>query len=417
MKPIEAGDMIVKPDLSTAFIDETESGNIITMLGSICDAVTGKGFAKGPRSVSFRAHEYMKSTGIADESLWIPELEFYIFEEAVIKNEKFNSGYKFASSQSKQCISDKNEDSQALSMQDREAYHLCTPFDLYFNIRQKAVNEMEKRGIKVKYHHHEVGVAGQHEIETELSLFPKICDDLLEMKDIVRRIAYDYGCTATFMPKPVYDEPGNGLHFHIMLRKDGRNIFWQKGGYADLSHEALYFIGGILKHAASLTAFTNPSTNSFKRLLPGFYAPVKLFYGLANRCDAIRIPSYANTEEIKRMEYRPGDATANPYLAMSAILMAGLDGILTKFNPMENGFGPYDENVFNWPKKQQEKLKSLPTSLREALNALKKDHDYLIQGDVFTSDLIHSWIDLKMKEVEAVHNRPHPYEMNLYYNV
>jgi len=416
MGSIESGDRIIKPDLKTAYVEETESGNVMEMLGTICDAVTGVGYSKDPRSVANRAHEYMKATGIADESLWIPELEFYVFEGAEVKNGKFEAGYKFTSAVSKECLAKDNQDLQNLAMQEREVYHICTPFDLSFNIRQMAVNEMEKRGISVKYHHPEVGIAGQHEIETEPSLFPKIADDLLVMKDIVRQSAYDYGCTATFMPKPIYNEAGSGLHFHIMLRKEGRNVFWEKGKYADLSHDALYFIGGILKHAPSLTAFCNPSTNSFKRLLPGFYAPVKLFYGLANRCAAIRIPNYLHTEAVKRIEYRPGDATANPYLAMSALLMAGLDGIQSRINPIEEGYGPFDDNVFNWPKKQQDKLKSLPTSLPEALLALKKDYSYLLKGHVFTEELINSWIELKQKEADAVNNRPHPYEMNLYYN-
>jgi glutamine synthetase len=237
------------------------------------------------------------------------------------------------------------------------------------------------------------------------------------MKDLIRRAAHDYGCTVTFMPKPIYNEPGNGMHYHILLRKGGKNLFWEKGKYADLSHEALYFIGGILKHGSSLTAFTNPSTNSFKRLLPGFEAPVKLFFGLANRSAAVRIPNYLHHEYNKRIEFRTGDATANPYLAMSAILMAGLDGIINKIHPIEEGYGPYDENVFHWPKKMQDELKSVPASLQEALQALKKDHEYLLRGGVFSPELIHSWIDIKTKEVEAVNNRPHPYEMNLYYNM
>jgi len=416
MGSIESGDRIIKPDLKTAYVSETESGNVIEMLGTICDSVTGVGFSKDPRSVSNRAQEYMKSTGIADESFWIPELEFYIFEGAEIKNQKYEAGYKLTSGQSKDALASDNKDSLNLAQQEREVYHINAPFDLYFNIRQQAVNEMERRGIEIKYHHPEVGIAGQQEIETEPSLFPKICDDVLIMKDIIRESAMDYGCSATFMPKPVYNEAGSGLHFHIMLKKNGKNVFWGKGKYADLSDEALYFIGGILKHAPSLTAFCNPSTNSFKRLLPGFYAPVKLFYGLANRCAAIRIPNYLHTEAVKRIEYRPGDATANPYLAMSAILMAGLDGIQNKINPTENGFGPFDDNVFNWPKPKQDKLKALPTNLEEALNALKKDNDYLKKGGVFTDELIATWIELKMKEVNAIANRPHPYEMNLYYN-
>jgi glutamine synthetase len=241
---------------------------------------------------------------------------------------------------------------------------------------------------------------------------------MMYVKDVVHNCALKHGLTATFMPKPLYDEPGNGMHFHIQLRKDGRNIFYRKGGYADLSETALCFIGGILKHGRSLTAFTNPSTNSFKRLLPGFEAPVKLFFGLANRSAAIRIPKYATSEEAKRIEFRTSDGTCNYYLAMSALLMAGLDGVLNRVLPDEqNAYGPYDGNVFAWTQQQQDRLASIPTTLEEALQALNEDHEFLLEGGVFSRELINSWIEEKTKEVIAVRNRPHPFEMNLYYSL
>ena len=241
---------------------------------------------------------------------------------------------------------------------------------------------------------------------------------MMYIKDIIHNCALEHEMTATFMPKPIYDEAGNGMHFHIQLRKTGKNIFYKEGNYADLSDEALYFIGGILKHGRSLTAFTNPSTNSFKRLLPGFEAPVKLFFGLANRSAAIRIPKYATREEKKRIEFRTGDGSCNYYLAMSALLMAGLDGIKNKIMPTpENGYGPYDDNVFSWSDEEQDKLHAIPTSLEEALEALQEDHQYLLAGGVFNEELIESWVREKMKEVMAVRNRPHPFEMNLYYSL
>lgn len=417
MRAVESGDMIIRPDIDTAWIDTYSEVPTLRMLCSICDATTGIGVKKDPRSVANRAQEYMKSTGIADESLWIPELEFYIFDEASHYNSKYSSGYHFSSSQNKDCLPDEYDDSDAISQQDRKGYHMDSPFDRYFELRAQCVEQMEEMGINIRYHHHEVGLAGQQEIETELSAFPKICDSVMEMKDTIRKTAHEYGLTATFMPKPIYNEPGNGLHYHIMLKKEGKNVFWGKGNYADLSTDALYFIGGILKHGPSLTAFTNPSTNSFKRLLPGFEAPVKLFFGLANRSAAIRIPNYVHTEAGKRIEFRTGDATANPYLAMSAILMAGLDGIKNQINPRELGYGPYDDNVFNWPKSMQDELKSIPTNLTEALDALKADHDYLLAGDVFNKELLEAWIQMKTKEAEAVNNRPHPYEMALYFSI
>jgi glutamine synthetase len=220
------------------------------------------------------------------------------------------------------------------------------------------------------------------------------------------------------MPKPLYDEPGNGMHFHIQLRKKGRNVFYREGGYADLSDEALCFVGGILAHGRSLAAFTNPSTNSYKRLLPGFEAPVNLFFGLANRSAAIRIPRYATSEEAKRIEFRTSDGTCNYYLAMSALIMAGLDGIEKGTMPSpENGLGPFDDNVHAWSDEKKARLLSVPTSLEEALDALRQDHDFLLAGGVFNTELIDSWIAEKTKEVVAVRNRPHPFEMNLYYSL
>jgi glutamine synthetase len=262
-----------------------------------------------------------------------------------------------------------------------------------------------------------VGLSSQQEIETELLDFPKICDDTMVMKDIIRRTALEYGLTATFMPKPVFNHAGNGMHFHMMLHKNGKNIFYKKGGYADLSKEAIWFIGGILYHGRALVAFTNPSTNSFKRLLPGFEAPVKLFYGLANRSAAIRIPKYANSPEEKRFEFRTGDATCNPYLAMSAILLAGLDGIKNKIDPAKHNLGPFDDNVFAWSEEKKSSLLSIPANLAEAMQALQDDHEFLLAGDVFNTELIESHIKLKLAEHEALAARPHPHEMMLYYNL
>jgi glutamine synthetase len=371
---------------------------------------------KDPRSVAQRARTYMEKTGIADESYWIPEFEFYLFNEAEIHNGKFSAGYKFTSSENKEDLPFGYKDIDGTAVANRKGYHIDVPFDKHAHVREDMVKMIEDIGCKVRYHHHEVGLSSQQEIETELTEFSDIKDKMMYIKDIVHNLALEYGLTATFMPKPLYDEAGNGMHFHIQLRKNGKNVFYEEGKYADLSDKALCFIGGILKHGRSLTAFTNPSTNSFKRLLPGFEAPVKLFFGLANRSAAIRIPKYATSEESKRIEFRTGDATCNYYLAMSALLMAGLDGIINKIMPTpENGYGPFDDNVFAWSEEEQKKLHSIPTSLEEALQALQEDHEYLLQGEVFNEELIQSFIKEKMKEVIAVNNRPHPFEMNLYY--
>ena len=417
LKSVESGDMIMMPDIESAYVDPFSETPKLNIICSICDADTRVGVKKDPRSVAQRAHEYMKTTGLADESVWIPELEYYIFDEAEYYSDKFNSGFHFSSAQHKQCLPYDYEDIDGLSQDGRKGYHMDVPFDRYAELRDEVVDILEEMGIKIRYHHHEVGLAAQQEIETELLPFPKIADDVMNMKNVIRQVSYQNGVTSTFMPKPLYDEPGNGMHFHILLKNQGKNIFYKEGNYADLSDEAIYFIGGILKHGRALTAITNPSTNSFKRLLPGFEAPVKLFFGLANRSAAIRIPKYATKPESKRFEFRTGDATCNPYLAMSALLMAGLDGIKNKFNPMENNMGPHDDNVFNWSKEKQETLISIPNSLEEALQALKDDHEFLLAGDVFNKELINTWIEYKSTELQRVENRPHPYEMILYYNL
>jgi glutamine synthetase len=417
MKSVESGDMILMPDLNTANISPFAETPTIRIICSICDADTKKGFIKDPRSIALRAHKYMNDLGVADQSFWIPELEFYLFDEVEYYNGKFESGYRVSSSQNKEALPDDFEDNNSLSQQNRKGYQMDVPLDKFSDVRQEMVNIMEDMNIGIRYHHHEVGLASQQEIETELSEFPKIADSIMWMKDIIRNISLESGLSSTFMPKPMYKEAGNGLHFHMLLKKNGKNIFYKKGGFADLSDEALHFIGGILKHGKSLTALTNPSTNSFKRLLPGFEAPTKLFFGLANRCAAIRIPKYATSESKKRIEFRTGDATCNPYIAMSALLMAGLDGIKNKINPSDYNFGPFNDNIFNWAKEDIEKLESIPENLTEALEAFKEDNEYLLAGNVFDKSFIDSWITEKMKEVKEVTNRPHPYEMNLYYNM
>jgi glutamine synthetase len=417
MRSVESGDMVLMPDIDTAQIDPFYEVPTLRLICSICDAETRIGIKKDPRSVALRAHEYMKSTRIADASTWIPELEYHLFDTVQFYSDPFSSGFNIASSESKDALPEDFEDLDGVSRQDVKGYHADTPFDRFYEIRQEMVEHMEELGIKVRYHHHEVGLSSQQEIETELLDFPKICDDTMVMKDIIRRTALEHGLTATFMPKPVFNHAGNGMHFHMMLHKNGKNIFYKKGGYADLSKEAIWFIGGILYHGRALVAFTNPSTNSFKRLLPGFEAPVKLFYGLANRSAAIRIPKYANSPEEKRFEFRTGDATCNPYLAMSAILLAGLDGIKNKIDPAKHNLGPFDDNVFAWSEEKKASLLSIPANLAEAMQALQDDHEFLLAGDVFNTELIESHIKLKLAEHEALAARPHPHEMMLYYNL
>jgi len=417
MRSVESGDMVLMPDISTAHLDPFFETPTLRIICSICDAESRIGIKKDPRSVALRAQEYLLASGIADSSVWIPELEFHLFDTVEYVSDRYSSGYTVTSCESKEALPDEFEDIDGVARQGVKGYHMDTPFDRYYEIRQKIVDAIEEQGIKVRYHHHEVGLSSQQEIETELLAFPKICDDTMVMKDIIRRTALEYGVTATFMPKPVFDQAGNGMHFHIMLHKQGRNIFYKKGGYADLSDEAIWFIGGVLKHGRAVVAFTNPSTNSYKRLLPGFEAPVKLFYGLANRSAAIRIPRYANTPESKRFEFRTGDGTCNPYFAMSAILMAGLDGIRNQTDPAQYNLGPFDDNVYAWSEEKKSSLLSIPADLKEAMECLQEDHGFLLEGNVFNEELIESHIKLKLAEHEAVRNRVHPHELMLYYNI
>jgi glutamine synthetase len=418
MRSVESGDLVLMPDPATAILDPFTRRPTLRMLAFICDAETRTGVAKDPRSLARRAQAHLERSGVADESRWIPELEFYLFDEAEIVNGKFGAGHRFTSSENKDDLPGGYQDRDGTAVANRKGYHIDVPFDKHADVRQEMVELIERVGCPVRYHHHEVGLSGQQEIETVLIDFRLITDRMMYVKDIIHNTALRHGLTATFMPKPLYDEPGSGLHFHLQLRKGGRNVFYRQGGYADLSDEALLFIGGILSHGRSLCAFTNPSTNSYKRLLPGFEAPVKLFFGLANRSAAIRVPRYAISEEAKRFEYRTADGTCNYYFAMSALLMAGLDGIQRGTMPTpENGMGPFDDNVFTWPEERQARLESVPGSLEEALAALERDHDYLLEGGVFNEELIRSWIVEKTKEVVAVRNRPHPFEMNLYYSL
>ena len=276
---------------------------------------------------------------------------------------------------------------------------------------------MEDWGIKVKYHHHEVGGPGQVEIEVELGEMTEMADAVMATKYIIKNTAVEDDRTATFLPKPIYDEAGSGLHVHMHLFKDGKPLFYDENGYSGLSELALCFMGGLLKHARSLCAFTNPSTNSYKRLVPGFEAPVTIGFATANRSSVIRIPAYAKAPDKKRFELRNPDGTANPYYAFAAILMAGIDGVKNKINTMDGGWGPYDFNLYDLSEEQKKEVKALPRSLMDALDALKEDHDYLTAGGVFPQELIDLWIEKKKADYQKGHSIPHPAEFSLYYDL
>jgi len=417
-KKLEAGDMVLIPDISTMLIDKFWEQKTLSFICSAHEADTQELFKNDPRNIALRAEQFLKSTGIADTSLWSPEFEFYIFDNITYINDINLASYRIDSEEADWNSGADEKQNLGHKIPRQGGYHAIPPLDNLYNLRARMVKHIEECEIPVRYHHHEVGGPGQSEIEIHHHPLLKACDATMTIKYVIRMVAKQNQKTVTFMPKPLYNEAGSGMHIHIQLWKDGINLFYDEKGYAGLSDLALFFIGGILKHGPALLAFTNPSTNSYKRLVPGFEAPVKAIFGLANRSAAIRIPKYANTAQTKRFEFRPPDATCNIYLAIAALLMAGIDGVQKKTDPTKEGFGPYDINVFELPKSKLNKIKSLPTSLKEALDALSKDHKFLLAGNIFSEQLIESWIDHKLnKEFNEVRSRPHPYEMSLYYDL
>ena len=413
---VEKSDMVFIPDPDTAFIDPFCEIPTLSMTGNamIIDYPNNRPLKQYPRNIINASIEYLKSTGIADTMKILPEFEFYLFDEVEWEVSHNAVGYGIDMAQASWNTAYQG---QGNIIREQKAYHISKPQDTSFEARSKMVLEIEKAGIPVKYHHPEVGAAGQFEIEPKLGELSKMADATLLIKYIIRNVASEYGLTATFMPKPVYGEAGSGMHVHMLLLKDGQPVFSDDNGYSHLSETAHFFMGGILKHIASLCAITNPSTNSFKRLTPGFEAPVTVGYATSNRSAVIRIPAYAKSPELRRFELRNPDATCNPYFAYAAILMAGIDGVLNKIDPHANGWGPYDCNLFNLPEEEKAKLTGLPTTLEEALNALEKDNDYLKAGDVFPSELIDNFIKTKRAECAGISKIPHPAEFDLYYNV
>jgi glutamine synthetase len=417
-KRVESSDMAIVPDPGTCTMDPFWDMPTISMICNIVEADTKQPFPRDPRRVAKLTEEYLKKTGIADVALFAPEFEYYIFDSISYKNDVNMSSYLIDSEEADWNTGMLAPKNLGHKIPRKSGYHAIPPLDNLYNVRSETADIIERSGIPVRFHHHECGGPGQSEIEIATCPLRAAGDAGMWIKYVVKNVAKKHDKTVTFMPKPLYNESGSGMHFHQQLFKGGRPVFYDKKGYAGLSKTALCYIGGILKHGRALLGLTNPSTNSYKRLLPGFEAPVKLFYSLANRSAAIRIPKYPTASHEKRMEFRPPDATCNPYLAMSAMLLAGIDGIRRKIDPVQAGFGPFDMNVTAMPQEQRDKIVSLPTSLKEALDALDADHEFLLQGGIFSEEFIRVWIDYKMEhEYNEVRNRPHPYEMSLYYDV
>ncbi len=413
---VEKSDMVFIPDLDTAIMDPFCEIPTLSVTGNamIIDYPENRPLDQYPRNIVLAAEQYMKDTGIADTMLILPEFEFHLFDEAGWSVQPNSIGMAIDATQS---YWNSDVEGHGVVVPHQKNYHIAKPFDISYECRSEMCLEMEKAGIAVKYHHPEVGAAGQFEIEPMLGQMSKMADNTMMIKYIIHNTALKYGKTATFMPKPVYGEAGNGMHVHMLLLKDGRPVFSDDEGYAHLSKTAHYFIGGLLKHIASLCALTNPSTNSFKRLVPGFEAPVTVGYATSNRSAVIRIPAYAKTPELRRFEIRNPDATCNPYFAYAAILMAGLDGVKNQIDPHENGWGPYDFNLYSLSDEEKSKLSSLPTTLDKALDALEADHDYLTTGGVFPEHLIQNFIEKKRQECRQLAAIPHPAEFEKYFNL
>ena len=413
---VEKSDMVFIPDLDTAMVDPFCQIPTLSMTGNamIIDHPENRPLAQYPRNIVLAAEEYMKKSGIADTMLILPEFEFYLFNQVGWEVQPFSIGMNLDYDQS---YWNSGVQGQGVVVPKQKNYHIAKPFDPTYECRSEMCLLMEQAGIPIKYHHPEVSASGQFEIEPKLGKMSFMADASMMIKYIIRNTALKHGYSATLMPKPVYGEAGSGMHVHMMLLKDGESVFSDDNGYSHLSETAHYFMGGLLKHIASLCAITNPSTNSFKRLVPGFEAPVTVGYATSNRSAVIRIPAYAKTPNERRFELRNPDATCNPYFCYAAILMAGLDGVKNKIDPHENGWGPYDMNLYNLPEEEKKKLKGLPTSLEQALDALEADHDYLTEGGVFPEILLQNFIKAKREECRQVAAIPHPAEFERYYNL
>ena len=410
---INASDMLVIPDFTTARIDPFYAHPTLVLLCDIVDPITREPYSRDPRNIAKKTVSYLKSTGIGDSVFIGPELEFFILDD-VRYDQTANSGYYFVDSVEGIWNSGADEGPNlAYKPRHKEGYFPTPPTDSYQDLRSEMVIELEKLGISIEAQHHEVATAGQAEIDMRFSPLVQMGDQMMWYKYVIRNVAKKYGKTVTFMPKPVFDDNGSGMHVHQSIWKKNKPLFAGKG-YAGMSDMAMHYIGGILKHAGAICAFTNPTTNSYRRLVPGFEAPVNLAYSARNRSAAVRIPMYSPSPKAKRLETRFPDPSCNGYLAFSALVMAGLDGIEKKINPGD----PLDKDIYALGPEELAEIPSVPGSLEDALKALKEDHEFLLKGDVFTEDVIETWIDYKMEnEVNPIKLRPVPYEFMLYYDV
>ena len=413
-KAVSAGDMVLVPDLATGVLDPFCEAVTLSFVCSTLEADTRQRFPYDPRNIVRRAEAFLVSTGMADRSLWGPEFEFYLFDGVAYENGMNVASYRVESAEGRWRS---RELGSGYTIPTHGGYHAIPPHDHLMAARNRIALHLGAMGVEVKYHHHEVGGPGQCEVETPLLPPLVAADTAMLVKYVARMTAAALGMTATFMPKPLFAEAGSGMHFHQQLWQGDRNVCYDAAGYGASSAAARHYIAGLLTHGGAVMGFTNPSTNSYRRLVPGFEAPVSAVFSLGNRSAAVRIPTYANRPENARFEFRPPDATANPYLAVAAQLMAGIDGMRGRLDPTALGFGPVDDDVFALPPERRAALQALPTSLGAAMDALERDHAFLLEGEVFSADLIARWIGKKREEEREVASRPHPYEVELYYDL
>ena len=411
---INESDMLLFPDPTTAIIDPVCKVPTLSITCNIKDPITLESYTRDVRYIAQKAEAYLQSTGIADISYWGPEAEFYLFDD-IRYGQSQNSGFYHVDSAEGSWNSGREENPNlGYKPRYKEGYFPVPPSDTLQDLRSEICLKLIEAGVDVEVHHHEVGTAGQGEIDIRYGELTATGDKMALYKYIIKNVARENNLVATFMPKPLFQDNGSGMHVHTSLWKNGKNIFYDPQGYSLLSDDALYYIGGLLKHARSLCAIIAPTTNSYKRLVPGYEAPVNIAYSQRNRSACVRIPVYSKSENAKRIEFRTPDPSCNSYLAFSALLMAGLDGIQNRIHPGD----PLDKDLYDLEPEELADIDSTPVSLGDALDALEEDHEYLLKGDVFTQDVLDVWIDYKREnEVDAVNIRPHPYEFFLYHDI
>ncbi len=409
---INESDMLLIPDPATAFMDPFAETPTLVMLANVQDPITRQHYERDPRWIARKAEMFLQNSGLADTAYFGAEAEFFIFDN-IRFDQNEHCGFYYIDAEEGRWNSGREENNLGYRPRYKEGYFPVPPTDHYQDLRSEMVQTMLKVGLNIECHHHEVATGGQAEIDQRFDTMVKSADNMMLYKYVIRNVAYQYGKTVTFMPKPLFGDNGSGMHTHQSLWKDGKPLF-AGDGYAGLSQMAMWYIGGLLKHARSLAAIIAPTTNSYKRLVPGYEAPVNLAYSRRNRSAAVRIPMYSASPKAKRIEFRPPDPSANPYLAFAAMMMAGLDGVINKMDPGE----PLDKDIYDLSPEELKSVPSMPASLEEALSCLEEDYGYLLKGDVFTEELIETYIAYKRKnEADAVRLRPHPYEFALYYDI